>query len=108
MSAKTATKTKYDNLLESRQTPAQAPPIQEPEQAIAAAPAAPSSATKPSKGRLAKSKDPNKNSYTLILDIATHTDANAILKKLRTGDDLSDLTQRLLADWVEKNKSKVA
>ena len=107
MSAKTA-KTKYDNLLESRQTPAQAPPIQEPEQATTATPATPRAAAKPSNIRLAKSKDPNKNSYTLILDIATHTDANAILKKLRTGDDLSDLTQRLLADWVEKNKSKVA
>ena len=107
MSAKT-TKTKYDNLLESRQTPAQAPPIQEPEQTTPDAPAAPSAAAKPSKGRIAKSKDPNKNPYTLILDIATHTDANAILKKLRTGDDLSDLTQRLLADWVKENMSKVA
>jgi hypothetical protein len=52
---------------------------------------------------LAKSKDPDWKGYTFIVKIDTHSDASAILKKQRRGEDMSDLAQRLLADWVEKN-----
>ncbi len=42
--------------------------------------------------------------YTLILNIDTHADASSILKKLRTGEDMSELAERLLAGWVKENK----
>lgn len=53
---------------------------------------------------LAKSKDPDWKGYTFIVKIDTHIDASAILKKQRKGEDMSDLVQRLLADWVAKNQ----
>ena len=104
MAAKTATK--YDGLLTNRKAPAQAEPVSSSTEQPASGTEKPAPA-RPTK-RLAKSKDPSKAPYTLILDIDTHTDAKALLKKLRMGGDLSDLTQRLLAGWVEEHKHKVA
>jgi hypothetical protein len=63
----------------------------------APAPAAPAKA-------LAKSKDPDWKGYTFIVKIDTHSDASALLKKQRKGEDMSDLAQRLLEEWVEKNR----
>ena len=42
--------------------------------------------------------------YTLILNIDTHADASSLLKKLRTGEDMSELVERLLATWVKESK----
>jgi hypothetical protein len=39
--------------------------------------------------------------YTIVLDIDKHTDANVILKRQRSEDDL---TQKLLAAWVAEQK----
>lgn len=108
MATKTESKTtKYDGLLANRTAPAQAEPIAEPPPQ---APEAPPAAQTPAKARkaLAKSKNPAKASFTLILDIDTHTDAKSLLKKLRIGGDLSDLTQKLLADWVNEHQPKVS
>jgi hypothetical protein len=111
MANKTATQpTKYDGFLK-RTAPAESEPIGEPPQARSAvrpmSPAAPQRSKTPAGKALAKSKDPNKKGYTLILNIDTHTDASSLLKKLRTGEDMSDLTERLLADWVSQNKPKI-
>ena len=108
MAAKTESKTtKYDGLLANRTAPAQARPIAEPPPQAPTAPPAAQTPAKTGKA-LAKSKDPAKAPYTLILDIDTHSDAKALLKKLRIGGDLSDLTQKLLADWVNEHKPKVS
>jgi len=53
---------------------------------------------------VAKSKDPSMKGYTLILKKKTHIKANSILKILDTEGDLSDLTERLLAEWVTKHE----
>ena len=96
-----AGKTKYDGILK-RTEPAQSEPTPAaPEPDPMPAPARrPGRPTKP----LAKSKDPNMKGYTLILNIDTHADASSILKKLRTGEDMSELAERLLAGWVKENK----
>ena len=98
-----AGKTKYDGLLK-RTEPAQSEPIDETPKAseVVAMPAVrkPGRPTKP----LAKSKDPNMKGYTLILNIDTHADASSLLKKLRTGEDMSELVERLVATWVKENK----
>jgi hypothetical protein len=42
--------------------------------------------------------------YTLMLKSETHTEAAIILKRLDTGQDLSDLAQELFEKWVEGHK----
>lgn len=107
MATKGDSKTKYDGLLANRKEPAKAEPPTETQAAAPMAPPAAQALAKPGKP-LAKSKDPSKAPYTLILDIDTHTDAKALLKKLRMGGDLSDLTQKLLSEWVKEHAPKVA
>ena len=104
MATKTEPKTKYDGFLKRT-----AAADTEPEAETPAQPDPQAAAAKPGAGkRIAKTKDPNKKGYTLVLNIDTHVDANTILKKMRTGEDMSDLTERLLADWVAQNKHKVS
>jgi hypothetical protein len=106
----TKTANKYDNFLLDRAEPAESVPTgQLPQARSAARPAAkaPPQLSETRAKAVAKSKDPNMKGYTLILNIDTHTDASSLLKKLRTGEDMSDLTERLLADWVSQNKPKV-
>ncbi len=103
-------KNKYEGFLATRTEPAQSKPVELPSQPRSAARSAATAAPQVSDTRakaLAKSKDPNMKGYTLILNIDTHTDASSLLKKMRTGEDMSDLTERLLADWVSQNKPKV-
>ena len=50
-----------------------------------------------------KRSDPAWRPYTLMLKIATHTEASIILKRLDTGQDLSDLAQELFEEWVRKH-----
>ena len=105
-------KTKYDGLLGGRKAPAQPEPIEGDGVATATETASapkPTAATPIAVAKAkakAKSKDDSYKGYTLLLKIDTHTDANSILKKMRKGEDLSDLTERLLAAWVEENKNK--
>jgi hypothetical protein len=99
-----ASKTKYDGLLK-RTEPAQSEPFEETPKASEDSPATPTvrkpgRPTKP----LAKSKDPNMKGFTIILTIDTHADASSLLRKLRTGEDMSELVERLLATWVKENK----
>jgi hypothetical protein len=99
-----ASKTKYDGLLK-RTEPAQSEPVDETPEASEAAPMPPV-VRKPGRPKkpLAKSKDPNMKGFTIILTIDTHADASSLLKKLRTGEDMSELVERLLATWVKENK----
>jgi hypothetical protein len=50
-----------------------------------------------------KRSDPAWRPYTLMLKIETHTEASIILKRLDTGQDLSDLAQELFEEWVRKH-----
>jgi hypothetical protein len=97
---------KFEGVL-NRKTPAQSEPSEtsstQTPAPTAAKPAAPKPPATPAK-KLAKTKDPDWKGYTLILKIDTHTDASAILRKQRTGEDMSDLAQRLFEEWIAKNR----
>jgi cell division septation protein DedD len=102
--AANAAKSKYAAL--DRTEPAQPDPVEVPSQEKVAVrpPATPRPVGRPSTG-VAKSKDPNMKAFTILLNIDTHADANAILKKARTEGDMSDLVQRLLSEWVKEKKA---
>lgn len=117
MASSTPAKTKYSGFLDGRKAPAEPLSVgregdtnEEPSNpALAVAPKA-GTAREKAKGK-AKTQDKRFKGYTLLLKIETHTDANSILKKreLHEGEareDLSDLTERLLAAWVEENQQK--
>jgi hypothetical protein len=48
-----------------------------------------------------KRSDPAWRPYTLMLKRETHTEAGIILKRMDTGQDLSDLAQELFEQWVK-------
>jgi hypothetical protein len=48
-----------------------------------------------------KRSDPAWRPYTLMLKSETHTEASIILKRMDTGQDLSDLAQELFEQWVK-------
>jgi hypothetical protein len=48
-----------------------------------------------------KRSDPAWKAYTLMLKSKTHTEAGIILKRMDTGQDLSDLAQELFEQWVK-------
>jgi hypothetical protein len=48
-----------------------------------------------------KRSDPAWRPYTLMLKTETHTEAGIILKRMDTGQDLSDLAQELFEQWVK-------
>jgi hypothetical protein len=48
-----------------------------------------------------KRSDPAWRPYTLMLKTETHTEAGIILKRMDTGQDLSDLAQELFDAWVK-------
>lgn len=48
-----------------------------------------------------KRSDPAWRPYTLMLKSETHTEAGIILKRMDTGQDLSDLAQELFEHWVK-------
>jgi hypothetical protein len=48
-----------------------------------------------------KRSDPAWRPYTLMLKNETHTEAGIILKRMDTGQDLSDLAQELFEQWVK-------
>lgn len=50
-----------------------------------------------------KSSDPAWKPYTLMLKKDTHTQAGILLKRLDTGEDMSDVAQRLFEEWLAKN-----
>lgn len=52
--------------------------------------------------KLSKSKDPKWGKFTLLLEKQTQKQASRIAEDLDPPRDLSDVTQELLAQWVEK------
>lgn len=111
MAAKTEPKTtKYDGFLSRtatvESTAVDETPALEDKPSAPRPPAAAPARKAPAKASLAKTRDPNIKQYSILLNMDTHTDASFILTKQRTGEDMSDLVQRLLAEWVSKNRMK--
>jgi hypothetical protein len=61
-------------------------------------------ATGSGKGRPATGKrsDPEWNRYTILLRKKTHKQASRRLQDLDTGQDLSELMDQLLTEWLER------
>ncbi|SNT44331.1 hypothetical protein SAMN05421770_1194 [Granulicella rosea] len=51
-----------------------------------------------------KSKNPAWKAYSLFLKKETHSEMNFILRRLDSGEDMSDLVQRLVEGWVSANR----
>ena len=58
----------------------------------------------PTSKAVIKSKDPAWKGYSLFLKKDTHSEMNFLLRRLDAGEDMSDLVQRLVADWVAANR----
>jgi len=56
------------------------------------------------KKQITKSKDPAWKAYSLFLKKETHAEMNFILRRLDSGEDMSDLVQRLVENWVNLNR----
>jgi hypothetical protein len=62
--------------------------------------------TKAGKSRGGKSRDANWKQHTVLLEKETHLDALDRLRRHYEGQDMSDLLNRLLKDWVKRHQSK--
>lgn len=54
-----------------------------------------------------KRSDPAWRPYTLMLKSETHKEAGIILKRMDTGQDLSDLAQELFEKWVSAHRLEI-
>lgn len=73
------------------------PPVQEP-------PITPETPMERGRGRpRAKSSDPDYQSTTVILRKQTKRTANRLLEDQETGQDLSELIEELLLEWIQKH-----
>lgn len=53
-----------------------------------------------------KRSDPDYKQYSVLLKRQTHKQATRLLDDLENGQDLSDLMQQLLEQWVNKQSKK--
>jgi hypothetical protein len=100
-----AEQSKFAGALARLKQPAAEPPPEEP--AIPERPSTPPSAagmTGGGKGRPATGKrsDPEWNRYTVLLRKVTHKQASRRLQDLDTGQDLSELVDELLTEWLAR------
>ena len=61
---------------------------------------------KAGKSRGGKSRDANWKQHTVLLEKAVHCDALDLLRRHYEGQDLSDLLNRLLQEWVRRHQPK--
>jgi hypothetical protein len=54
------------------------------------------------RGRGGKSRDANWKQHTVLLEKETHLDALDLLRRHYEGQDMSDLLNRLLKEWVKR------
>lgn len=97
---------RFAGLVESRKTPATSELIEEtpePAEEMRRPPVATRQAKSPAK--LAKYKDPDRKGFSFLLNVKKHATASFLLKTKRNGEDMSDLVERLLSDWIEENQS---
>jgi hypothetical protein len=56
------------------------------------------------RGRGGKSRDPAWRQHTVLLEKETHLTALDLLRRHYEGQDLSDLLNRLLKEWVQRHQ----
>src|SRR3982750_426646 len=60
---------------------------------------------KAGRGRGGKSRDANWKQHTVLLEKEVHLDALDLLRRHYEGQDMSDLLNRLLKEWVKRHQS---
>ena len=93
---------RFAGLVDGRKTPATSEPIKETSRPVGETRQPPATAQIPAK--LAKYKDPDRKNFGFLIKVETNATASFILKKMRNGEDMSDLIERLLSEWIEQNK----
>ena len=88
MSANNASPSKFSGLLPAKKTAEATVPPASPEKAAAPSTVGPKATS--------KSKDPAWKPFTLLLKKETHAEASYLLKKLDTGEDMSELANGCL------------
>jgi hypothetical protein len=58
------------------------------------------------RGRGGKSRDANWKQHTVLLEKEVHLDALDLLRRHYEGQDMSDLLNRLLKEWVKRHTSR--
>ncbi len=95
---------KFSGLLENRKTPATSEPIEEVSQPVEDSYRPRTVVLRP-RAKLAKSKDPSRKNFGFLVKIDTNTEAQYYLKKMQNGQDMSDLVEELLVQWIAKQKA---
>ncbi len=96
---------RFAGLVDGRKTPATSEPIEETPQPVEGTKRPPETvkvARIPAK--VAKYKDPDRKNFGFLIKVETNATASFLLKKMRNGEDMSDLIERLLSEWIEQNK----
>jgi hypothetical protein len=75
---------------------------QPPAEPLPEEPAVPSSGGGKGRPPTGKRSDPAWNRYTVLMRKATHKRASRRLEDLDTGQDLSELVDQLLTEWLER------
>lgn len=96
---------RFAGLVESRKTPATSDPIEEATEPIEEATPQPVTPKVAKTARLPKYKDPERKNFGFLIKVDTNATASFLLKKMRNGEDMSDLIERLLSEWIDQNKS---
>ena len=96
---------RFAGLVDGRKTPATSEPVEMTPQAIEET-RQPSAETRKAKTptKLAKYKDPDRKGFSFLLNVKKHATASFLLKTKRSGEDMSDLVERLLSEWIKQNQ----
>lgn len=99
-----AEQSKFAGALARLKRPAVEPPVDETAVQEHPSTPLPAAATGGGKGRppTGKRSDPEWNRYTVLLRKMTHKRAIRRLQDLDTGQDLSELVDELLTEWLER------
>ncbi len=96
---------RFAGLVDGRKKPASSEPIEEIAQPVEELrrPLEIAVQTK-SPAKLAKYKDPDRKGFSFLLNVKKHATASYLLKTMRNGEDMSDLVERLLSEWIEQHQ----
>jgi len=96
---------RFAGLVDGRKTPATSEPIEDTPQPAEETRRPPTTATTKIPAKLAKYKDPDRKGFSFLLNVKKHATASYLLKTMRNGEDMSDLVERLLSEWIEQHQS---
>lgn len=96
---------RFAGLVDGRKTPATSDPVEETPEPVEEAKQPPATPNTAKTAKLPKYKDPERKNFGFLIKVDTNATASFLLKKLRNGEDMSDLIERLLSEWIKENQS---